>query len=73
VRKLWKWLLDWWEPPAVRVEIEGFFLEEERCLYCGNRWEILAAEITPDHKRIRHGCRSCQKNGNVINTRWIEI
>lgn len=72
MKKLWKWFLDWWDPPAVKVEIEGFLLKERKCLFCGSRYEILAAEIEPGRKRLRHGCRSCQSNG-ADNSLWIEI
>lgn len=83
MKRLWRRIHAWWAwngpawPGASRdktIEIPGFHLPEKRCINCGERFEILAAELNPKHARPRllHGCRSCRSKG-IYNSIWIEI
>ncbi len=75
MKRLWLRLRAWWAWRRDKtIELPGFFLPEKRCIYCGERFVILAAEMNPQYARPRmlHGCRSCRSRG-VYNSIWVEI
>lgn len=67
--KAW-WLWKRWKT----VALPGFYQPEKLCIYCDERFEILAAEINPQYARPRLlvGCRSCRSRG-VYNSIWVEV
>jgi hypothetical protein len=75
MRALWRRLHAWWVWKRNKtIELPGFFLPEVICIFCGDRFEIMGAEMNPQYAKPRmlHGCRSCRRRG-VYNSIWVEI